>query len=154
MGPQLKCLLITRYDAYDNFLSLLYLWDCLIAWHHTFCLHCANGSSLLACQETHTHTQLNNKRYFNWADYTRYMEWYLCQSEQGALVHRFHWNTRNMSSHFSPSNSYFIYANICQLQWYVWACVWAWQGWIFAVLCKATIWNAQRDLLCWLCCWQ
>lgn len=100
-------------------------------------------------RHTHTHTQLNNKRYFNWADYTRYMECgYLCQSEQGALVQRFHWNTRNMSSHFCPSNSYFIYANMSIAM----VCV-GWRvcgrGRVESLLCFA---KQQYDMHSEICC--
>lgn len=58
-----KCFLIATPTTATSRVKML-LWDCqcaLIAWRHTFCLHCGNGSSLLGCSvaNTNRHSKTN-----------------------------------------------------------------------------------------------
>lgn len=139
-----QCFLIATPTTATSRVKML-LWDCqcaLIAWRHTFCLHCANGSSLLGCPvaNTNRHSKTNGILIELW-QHSLYgvclvhicvcvclclcvfavcalafagIYAKLCKE---ALVH-FHWNTRNMSSQL-PQQFPTLSMQICQLHRYV-----------------------------------
>lgn len=147
---EFKCFLITTPTTATSRVQM-YLWDCqcaLIAWRHTFCLHCANGSSLLGCPvaNTNRHSKTNGILIELWQHSLygvyKYKCVRVCALAFAGIYAKLCKEHLSISieipetwAHNCPSYSHFIYANMSTAS-------------VFGCVCVGGAWQRQQLNLC------